>query len=89
MARVSIDSAPWREETMIGWVVRFDGTWKRRIVRLGFHPTQLFNPSPPQRVPLPRALSTNRSVISPQAAHTGERNDKHVTKQFCTRTTDG
>lgn len=52
MAHVSIDSAPWREETMIGWVVRFDGTWKRRIVRLGFHPTQLFNPSLPNTRPI-------------------------------------
>lgn len=52
---LSIDDASWREETMIGWVVRLDGSggW---IARLGFHPTPSFStPSPATRVvPRPR-----------------------------------
>lgn len=65
---LSIDGASWREETMIGWVVRLDGSggW---IARLGFHPTPSFStPSPATRV-VPRPIDERVCDFATGRAH--------------------
>lgn len=65
---LSIDDASWREETMIGWVVRLDGSggW---IARLGFHPTPSFStPSPATRV-VPRPIDERVCDFATGRAH--------------------